>query len=170
MEDAHALHARAAMAGAALAAALADPDQPTVGFVALDRALQDCVGHRLLTVLGYRFEAGCAERLYSSVPQTFPASGRKAFAEAPIQRRVAETREPYIGRTAADIRRDFPDHAKIFALGCASILNMPVLWRGRALGQVNLLHEEAHYAPVHLPLVRMLAQMAIPLLLAREAG
>lgn len=164
------MHARAGTAEFALAVALADPRQPEAGLVALDRALQDAVGHRLLTVLRYRFDEGVAERIYSSEPRTFPPSGRKAFADAPIQRRVAETQRPYIGRDADDIRRDFPDHEKIFALGCASILNMPVLWRGRALGQVNLLHGAEHYAPAHLPLVQVLAQMAIPLFLAIEAG
>ena len=153
-----------------LATALADPQQPQAGFAALDRALQDLVGHRLLTVLRYRFDAGVAERLYSSVPQTFPATGRKAFADAPIQRRVAETRMPYIGEDAADIRRDFPDHDKIFATGCEAILNMPIVWRGRALGQVNLLHRARHFTPAHLPVVQVLAQMTIPILLEMETA
>lgn len=151
-----------------LAAALADARQPEATLVALDRALQDTVGHRFLTVLVYRWEEGVAERLYSSRPDLYPARGRKPFADAPTQRRVAETAEPYIGRDAGDIRRDFPDHAKIFALGCESILNMPVVWRGRALGQVNLLHQAGHYGPEHLPVVRSLSQMVIPALLDAE--
>lgn len=155
---------------AGLAEALADPSQPQAGFAALDHALQAAAGHRLLTVLRYRFAEGDAERLYSNQPALFPAGSRKPFADAPIQRRVAETGLPYIGRDAADLRRDFPDHDKIFALGCASILNMPVVWRGRALGQVNLLHEEHRYAAHHLPLVRVLAQMTIPLFLALETA
>lgn len=151
-----------------LAEALADPRQPEATFIALDGALQQDVGHRFLTILAYRWEDGVAERLYSSRPDLFPAGGRKAFRDAPTQRRVAETRRPYIGRDATDIRRDFPDHAKIFALDCESILNMPVLWRGRALGQVNLLHAAGHYLPQHLPGVRALVQMAIPAFLDTE--
>jgi len=152
-----------------IAAALADPAQPAASFAALDAALQEAVGHRFLTILAYRWEEGVAERLYSSRPALYPARGRKAFAEAPTQRRVAETRQPYIGRDADDIRRDFPnDHEKIFALGCESILNMPVLWRGRALGQVNLLHAARHYGADHLPTVRALAQMIIPTFLDAE--
>jgi hypothetical protein len=45
---------------------------------------------------------------------------------------------------------------------------MPVVWRGRALGQVNLLHLAGHYGPGHLPLVRSLVQMAIPAFLHAE--
>ncbi|MBL6458247.1 GAF domain-containing protein [Belnapia sp. T6] len=154
---------------AAMAAALADPQQPSASFAALDAALGRAVGHRFLTMLAYRWEEGVAERLYSSRPDLYPARGRKAFAAAPTQRRVAEGMQPYIGRDAADIRRDFPDHETIFALGCESILNMPVVWRGRALGQVNLLHEARHYVPDQLPLVRALVQMAIPAFLAATA-
>lgn len=145
-----------------IAAALADPQQPAASFAALDAALREAVGHRFLTILAYRWDDGVAERLYSSRPELYPARGRKAFTDAPTQRRVAETRQPYIGRDAADIRRDFPDHDKIFALGCESILNMPVLWRGRALGQVNLLHEARHFTIEHLPVARALVQMIIP--------
>ncbi|WP_426955614.1 GAF domain-containing protein [Muricoccus radiodurans] len=152
----------------ALAEALAAPDQPASCFAALDKALQDEVGHRFLTVLVYRWKEGVAERLYSSRPTLYPARGRKAFSDAPTQRRVAETREPYIGRDAADIRRDFPDHEKIFALDCESILNMPVVWQGRGLGQVNLLHAANHYGPAQIPVVRVLAQMCIPVLLAAD--
>jgi hypothetical protein len=153
----------------AIAAALAAPAQPDACFAALDAALQREVGHRFLTMLVYRWEEGVAERLYSSRPELYPARGRKTFAEAPTQRRVAETREPYIGHDAEDIRRDFPDHAKIFALGCESILNMPVVWAGRALGQVNLLHEANHYGPRHLPIVRGLVQACIPAFLIADA-
>lgn len=150
---------------ARLAAALAEPDQPAACFAGLDAALQEAVGHRFLTVLIYHWQEGTAERLYSSRPDLYPARGRKAFAAAPTQKRVAETRQPYIGRDAAAIRRDFPDHETIFATGCESILNMPVLWKGQALGQVNMLHAANHYGPQHLPLVGSLVQMAIPALL-----
>jgi hypothetical protein len=150
----------------AVAAAMADPDQPHATFAALDAALQETVGHLFLTILVYHWPEGVAERLYSNRPELYPAGGRKAFADAPTQRRVAESGEPYIGRDAEEIRRDFPDHAKIFALGCESILNMPVRWRGRVLGQVNLLHRAGHYDAAQLPAVRALAQFTVPALLA----
>ena len=145
-----------------LAEALADPQQPEATFAALDQALQDSVGHRFLSMLLYHRDEAVAERLYSSRPALFPARGRKRFADAPIQHQVATTGQPYIGRDATDLRRDFPDHEKIFALDCQSILNMPVLWQGTTLGQVNLLHEAQHYGEQHLPIVQALVQMAVP--------
>jgi hypothetical protein len=81
-----------------IAAALAEPRQPEASFAALAAALRQAAGHRFLTMLLYRWEEDVAERLSSSRPDLYSARGRKAFAEAPTQRRVAETAEPYIGR------------------------------------------------------------------------
>jgi transcriptional regulator with GAF, ATPase, and Fis domain len=145
-----------------LAQALAAPDQPRATLAALDQALREAVGHRFLSMHVYRRDEGVAERIHSSDPARYPARGRKAFADAPTQKRVAETGQPYIGRDAADIRAGFPDHETIFAMGCESILNMPVCWQGQAIGQVNLLDVAYRYSPEHLPLVQALVQMCIP--------
>ncbi len=146
----------------ALARMLGDPDQPEATFRMLDRLLGDTVGHRLFTVLRHRPEIGAAERCYSSRPDVYPAYGVKSLDAAPTMRRVLTTGTPYLGRHRQDIERDFPDHAKILALGCGSILNMPVRWRGAVLGQVNLLHQSGHFHERHLPVVDVLAQMAVP--------
>ncbi|ONG57869.1 hypothetical protein BKE38_03925 [Pseudoroseomonas deserti] len=150
--------------------ALAEAQQPQAALQALDAALQQAVGHRFLSVLVYHHAEGVAERIHSNRPELFPVGARKAFADAPTQRRVAESGKPYIGRDAAELRRDFPDHEKIFALGCESILNMPVLWRGRSLGQVNLLHGAGHYHDDHLTPVRVLSHLMIPVLLLTGTG
>ncbi|MGC2778478.1 MAG: GAF domain-containing protein [Bradyrhizobium sp.] len=156
---------------AALATALAERDQPGASLRVLDRVLDAAVGHRLFTALLYRPADGVADRVYSSAPDRFPAQGSKALDEAPIMRRVLMSGLPYIARDASDITRDFPDHEKILALGCASILNMPVRWNGDVIGQVNLLHEAGHFHDGHFPIVEMLAQMVVPafLLAAQQA-
>ena len=41
----------------------------------------------------------------------------------------------------------FPDHAKIWSLGCGSVINTPVIVADQMLGTVNLLHEEQYYTP-----------------------
>jgi GAF domain-containing protein len=145
-----------------LTRALAEPDQPAATFRALDRLLADLVGHKLFTALLYRAEVGLAERLYSSRPDIYPASGTKALGEAPTMKRVLTSGTPYLGYDASDIARDFPDHDRIFALGCGSILNMPVCWQGEVLGQVNLLHEAKHFRQADLPVVEAMAQIAVP--------
>ncbi|CAN7621285.1 GAF domain-containing protein [Bosea sp. LjRoot9] len=154
---------------AALTRVLAEPDQPEATLRVLDRALDELIGHKLFTALLYRPALGMAARLYSSRPEIYPAKGAKALDDAPAMKRVLTSGKPYIGRNAGDIERDFPDHAKIFALGCGSILNMPVRWRGGVLGQINLLNESGHFRDAHLPTVEAMAQIVVPAFLAAAA-
>ena len=79
-------------------------------------------------------------------------------------RRVIHGGEPYIGRTRHDIEQNFFDHALIVSLGCESILNMPVRWRGETMGTLNLCHRAGFYGDEHLPRVRLIAQLALPCL------
>lgn len=146
----------------AVAQSLGVRGQPDASLRVLDRSLDAAVGHKFLTALLHRPADGMADRLYSSAPERFPANVAKALTDAPTMRRVLTSGRPYIGRDAGDIARDFPDHEKIFALGCGSILNMPVRWNGHVLGQINLLHEAGYYNNGHLPVVEMMAQMVAP--------
>jgi hypothetical protein len=145
-----------------LTRALAERDQPDSTFCALDRLLADVVGHKLFTALLYRPTAGIAERLYSSRPDIYPTNGAKALEQAPAMKRVLISGKPYVGEDAGDIERDFPDYDKIFALGCGSIMNMPVRWKGEVIGQINLLHEARHFQKAHLPIVEAMAQIVVP--------
>jgi transcriptional regulator with GAF, ATPase, and Fis domain len=148
-----------------LTRALAERDQPAATFRALDRLLAKLVGHRLFAALLYHPKAGMAERLYSSRPDVYPASGTKALEQAPAMKRVLTSGTPYLGQDAGDIERDFPDLDRIFALGCGSVLNMPVRWKGEVLGQINLLHEARHFGKAHLPMVEAMAQIVVPAIL-----
>jgi len=142
--------------------ALRQAGPPEALFKAVDKALAETVGHKLFTVLLYHPKVGMAERLYSSRPDLYPASGTKALEQAPAMKRVLTSGTPYIGQDAGDIERDFPDHERIFALGCSSVLNMPVCWKGEVLGQINLLHEARHFGKAHLPMVEAMAQIVVP--------
>ncbi|WID95200.1 GAF domain-containing protein [Bosea vestrisii] len=145
-----------------LTQSLAEADQPIAVLRALDQALADTVGHRLFTALLYEPAAKSAKRLYSSDPDLYSAQRSKAFEDAPTMKRVYETGRPHLANTPGDIERDFPDHETIFARGCGSILNMPVRWQGRVLGQINLLHRSGHFQDAHLPIVEVMAQIVVP--------
>jgi hypothetical protein len=79
--------------------------------------------------------------------------------------RVIHGGDPYIGRTRHDIEQNFFDHALIASLGCQSILNMPVRWRGQTMGTLNLCHRAGFYDEQHLPHMQLVAQLALPALL-----
>ena len=150
---------------AAVLAAQRNEEQPAALFRALDAALAATVGHRLFTILVNHPAARENERFYTNRPAEYPVGGRKPVTDAPWMRQVLEQGEPYIGRTRADIESVFFDHALILSLGCESVLNMPVRWRGRTLGTLNLLHRAGHYEESDLPLARLFAALALPALM-----
>ena len=148
----------------AIAAAAAEPDQPRALFAAIERATAALIGHRLFTVMRYHADTAESERVWSNQPAPYPVGGRKPMPDTPWGRRVFGERRPYIGRSADDIRAVFPDHELIASLGCASVLNLPVIWSGRVLGTINLLHEAGWYHDGHVPLGLTVAALAVPAL------
>jgi len=106
-----------------------------------------------------------SERFYSNTPDVYPIGGRKPVTDTVWMQSVIHRGEPYIGRGRHDIERHFSDHALIVSLGCESILNMPVRWRGKTMGMLNLCHRANYYDEGHLPRLRLVAQLALPALL-----
>ncbi|MDE5441959.1 GAF domain-containing protein [Bradyrhizobium sp. CSA207] len=149
----------------AVAAAQGRPDQPDALFAALDDAVKAAIGHKLFTILTYDDHSGEAARVYSNLPGPYPAGGRKRLAPGTWTEAVLDRGEAYIGRTQDDLRTVFSDHELIASLGCASVLNMPVRWRGRTLGSLNLLHEADWYGEDDIAACLPFAQFALPALL-----
>ncbi|MBR0755074.1 GAF domain-containing protein [Bradyrhizobium jicamae] len=150
----------------AVATSQGSADQPHALFAALDEALKSAIGHRLFTILTYDSATSEAARVYSNLPAPYPTGGRKRLAPGPWTETVLDRGEAYIGRTLADLRMVFSDHALIASLGCESVLNMPVRWCGRTLGSLNLLHEAGWYGEDDAALCRPFAQFALPALLS----
>ncbi|GGI20221.1 GAF domain-containing protein [Bradyrhizobium guangdongense] len=149
-----------------VAAAQSEMDQPDALFAALDRALKSAIGHKLFTILTYEDATGEAARVYSNLPGPYPTGGRKRLAPGPWTEAVLDRGEAYIGRTQDDLRNVFSDHQLIVSLGCESVLNMPVRWRGRTLGSLNLLHEAHWYGEDDVAACLPFAQLTLPALLA----
>ena len=133
---------------------------------ALDAGLASAPGHRLLTVLAYYADAGESQRIYSSRLTEYPMGGRKTLAQAPRMNQVLASGRPYIGRNRQDIIENFADHQTLLAMGCESIVNMPVRWGTDVLGTVNLLHGADHYSEADLPLISTWAQLLVPAFLS----
>lgn len=149
----------------AVAAAHSSADQPAALFVALDEALASAIGHKLFTILAYDDATFEAARLYSNRPASYPVGGRKRLAPSPWTEAVLDRGEAYVGHTLEDLRQVFFDHELIAALGCESVLNMPVRWRGRTLGSLNLLHQAGWYEEDDVAACLPFAQLALPALL-----
>lgn len=149
-----------------VAEALAAPEQPAKLFRALDDALGCVLGHTLFTVLSYDQSVCESTRLYSNRPESYPAGERKRLVSGPWIESVLVRGEAYIGRTPEDLREVFADHELISALGCQSVLNVPIRWRGTTYGSINLLHTKHWYDANAIAVARPFAQLTLPVLLA----
>ena len=102
---------------------------------------------RLWTVMSVDYEAGLARRAYTNMPEAYPASGTKPMVENSWSKIVQYQQKYFVANTLAEIAKVFPDHAQIGALGCGSVLNLPIVHNGQVVGTVNLLDAEQHFTP-----------------------
>jgi hypothetical protein len=147
---------------AALADAMRDPGQPTPSLASLERVCAATLGHILFTVLLRHETTGEAERFWTSHPKEYPVGGRKPLNPTFWTDHVLKQQRPYLGNDYDAVKAVFFDHELIRSLGCESVLNIPVVWNGRALGTINLLHEAGWYRKDDIPLARTIAALAVP--------
>ena len=146
----------------AVAAVATLPGQPQALHGALDAAMGAVLGHKLFTLMRYHERTGESERIYTTHPREYPVGGRKPLNPTAWTEQVLRRQQPYLGRTPADVQTVFFDHALIASLGCGSVLNVPVIWDGRVLGTINLLHEANWYEESDAPVGLLFAALAIP--------
>jgi hypothetical protein len=147
---------------AAVVEAHRHPGQPVATFVAIEAALAATIGHKLFTILIHHPGQRESERFFSNRPREYPVGGRKPVTDSAWMQRVIGAGEPYIGRTREDIQDAFFDYELIWSLGCESVLNMPVRWRGHTLGTLNLLHQAGWYDEGDIATTRLFAHLALP--------
>ena len=126
-------------------AALRQPGPPQPLFRAIDEALAQGVGHKLFTILYVAPGGKRVKRLYSNMPQDYPVGGYKPITESDWHKRVIGERRAWVGYDYDDVKWAFFDHELIRSLGCESAMNVPVVYAGRVLGTMNLLHAAGHY-------------------------
>jgi hypothetical protein len=146
-------------------AAQAETEQPAAVFAALNTALAHAPGHILFTILAYAAGVNHSQRVFSNLPDAYPVGGRKPVTDAPWMRHVLREGKPWICRTREDVKDVFYDYELIWSLGCESMLNLPVRWRGETIGTLNLSHRAGFYDESHIPIVRHLGALALPGLL-----
>jgi GAF domain-containing protein len=147
-------------------ATLADAGSSGSEWRALDALAGRVVGAKLFTVMTIDLDAGLARRLYTNMPDAYPASGTKPVSVTPWFETVVLGRQTFVMNTIGEIAGHFADHELIATLGCGSCVNMPVAVGGRVLGTVNMLDAEHFFTPERLALVEHLRIPALAALLA----
>jgi hypothetical protein len=146
--------------------ALAATDHaPPQFYRAVEDLAQDVLGHTLFTVMAFHGDTVEVERVHSSNPGAYPVGGRKRKRGTPWGEVVLDRGEIFIAHTPDEVRNAFDDHALIFSLGIGSIMNVPIGYRGRRLGTMNLSHEAGWYRNADHVAARAIGALFVPALL-----
>jgi GAF domain-containing protein len=126
---------------AILAHLSASAHEPQELYAAVDALVQKVMGHKLFTIMRVHEAELEVERVHSSNSAAYPVGGRKAKRGTPWSKAVLDRGEVFVARTPDEIREAFDDHPLIFSLGVGSIMNVPIGYRGRRLGTMNVSNE-----------------------------
>jgi GAF domain-containing protein len=148
-----------------LAEALRATNQPLSICHALEILSAETIGHRLFTIMHFDSSRSEVLRIHSNLPSTYPTGARKQKKETAWANRVLGEMKVFRGNWPADIRSAFDDHETILGLGLGSVLNIPVVFDGRCVGTMNLLHQAGWYRPEHEGMGLSLGAFLIPVLL-----
>jgi hypothetical protein len=126
---------------------------PMALFVEVDRLVGAVIGHKLFTMMRVHEATAEVERIYSSNTVAYPVGGRKQKRGTPWSRVVLDRGEA------------FADHELIASLGIGAIMNVPLAWRGRRLGTMNISHEAGWFTDADAHAGRLIAAFVVPSLL-----
>jgi GAF domain-containing protein len=152
---------------ALVAEVIANAGDPAAGFRAVEAMAQKAIGFRLFTVMRLHAASAEVERLYSSLPEAYPVSGRKPKQGTQWGEQVLDRGEIFIANSADDVRRAFADYELIFSLGIGAIMNVPIRFQGCSLGTMNICSEAGWFRDADCAPGRLLASLLVAPLLAR---
>jgi GAF domain-containing protein len=151
---------------AAAIATTATASEPGPVFQTVAALAQKAIGHRLFTIMRVHDEVQEVERLYSSLPDAYPVSGRKPKQGTPWGEQVLDRGEIFIANTPEAVESAFADHVLIFSLGIGAIMNVPIRFRGRSLGTMNICSAAGHFIDADRAPGKLLAGLLVPALLS----
>jgi GAF domain-containing protein len=144
----------------------ASTSEPDAVFRAVETLTQKTIGFRLFTIMRLHAESAEVERLYSSLPDAYPVSGRKPKQGTPWGEQVLDRGEIFVANTPDEVQQAFADYELIFSLGIGAIMNVPIRFRGRSLGTMNVCSEAGWFNDADRVPGRLLASLLVPPLLA----
>jgi GAF domain-containing protein len=151
---------------AAVTETTATAREPDAVFRAVEALARKAIGFRLFTVMRLHAETQEVERLYSSLSDAYPVSGRKPKQGTPWGAQVLDRGEIFIANAPEEVERAFADYQLIFSLGIGAIMNVPIRFGGRSLGTMNICSETGWFTDADHAPGRLLASLLVPALLA----
>jgi transcriptional regulator with GAF, ATPase, and Fis domain len=130
-----------------LTKALAATDQPAAIFEAVHQRVNDVVGVTLFTMMRLNRDKGVAERIFTNMPDAYPAGGEKQMEPNKWTAMVEEREQTFVANDIEGIAEVFGDHELIKSLGCESVMNVPINISGQVVGTLNCLNVAGHFTP-----------------------
>lgn len=152
---------------ATLAQLSASAHEPQALYQAVDALVQEVIGHRLFTIMRVHEAAMEVERVYSSNIAAYPVGGRKPKRGTPWSKVVLDKGEVFVARTPDEVREAFDDYPLIFSLSVGSIMNVPIGYRGRRLGIMNISNEAGWFRDEDAAAGLLIAPLLVPALMAK---
>lgn len=146
-------------------AAWASSDQPRAVLEAAGEAFKAAIGYKFYSVLQTLPGEKEVQRIYTTGPEIYPVGGRKPIVADAYSARVRGEKKPFLGRTMTEIAPLFTDHETLTRLGLGSVINLPIVYRGKVLGTVNLLDAEGKYDEDCLEPAITIARQVLPVLI-----
>ncbi len=107
--------------------------------------VQDLVPASLITVTFFDFNKNEAFRVFSTMPEEFPISGRKKIQQTETlwNTTIFQEKQCFTINRVRDYPEHFYDHAHIERLGLSSAICAPIMTRtGTVVGTINMLDAE----------------------------
>ena len=119
--------------------------QPELACMSLAHLTNALIGAKLFTLMTCDRQHRVVRRIYSNQPAAYPIQGTKPIQNNAWTTQVLEQGEEFVANDIAGIAAVFDDHELINSLGCAAVLNIPVIVAGEVLGTINCLDQAGHY-------------------------
>lgn len=140
---------------------VAESGPSSLVFAALQDWVQQDVGAIIFSCSTFDLAAQKSRRIHTNLPDIYPVSGLKDITPNRWTRQVLDAGKAFVANSLAEIREVFPDHETIAALGCGSVVNLPVFLAGRFMGTVNVLHRPGYYSADRLDALHTLRAPAM---------
>lgn len=124
---------------------LAYATTPGAALEALYQFCQSVAPVKLFTIMAVDMDAMLAGRTFTNNAEVYPVSGTKPIIMNDWFDGVHKRHETYVANVISEVKDMFPDYETIAALGCGSVLNMPVVAAGQLVATVNLLDVEGYF-------------------------
>ena len=113
-------------------------------FDLLGGAMSELVGFKVYTVLRIDPVTLRSVRLHSSEP-SYAIGGTKQHVRSAWSEAIFGDRTVFLAPGLDAVRATFPDSAGIEAVGCGSVLAVPIITDGQVVGTMNLWHRDGFY-------------------------